>query len=135
MVAPSTPLQPTGPNPAYRARVRRVLGGGRPERSSRPWLHALVGAAAAVLVMLLINPLHFQKSAPPQPAAAKLTPDASPAVAAPATAESIYSELSNVERVERIRDQKALRRQRNEDLKLPHGFLEAPASTNRSGTM
>jgi hypothetical protein len=137
MVAPSSPLFEGGPDPAYRERVRHrlnsSLAGRHPHtRWGSHWLSALSGAAAAVLVMMLINSSGIQPRPAGEREAATTTQQPAAAPQAPATAETIYSELSNVERVVRVRDQQVQRRQRHDDLKLPHGLLENPTGKGSS---
>lgn len=127
MVAPSSPLYPGNPDRAYRARVRsRLLGprAGAPSMLGRHLAWALGGAAAAVLTMLLLNPPH--PNPPPGMPAASTTPAPAVIPAARTTAENIYSDLSNVDRVFRVHDEQQHRRSRFDDLKLPHGLLEDP---------
>jgi hypothetical protein len=131
-------LGPAAPNPGYRAAVRaRLFRGVRPAarrltRERLTW--GLAGALAASLLFVAVSPPwrddHDGEDARPTPAA-KADPDV---VHVATTAEALYSDLSNFDRLERIRAEHLHRRARSEEPKMNHPALR-PAGLSSGKAM
>jgi hypothetical protein len=129
------------PDPRYRqrvvARLRRsqrprvvVLSNGRERR--RPFVWALAGGLAAALLVTIINPARWFTPAPGPTIILK--EQAEPAGSETAT-EVIYSDLSNTDRLNRVRSEQEQRRLKHEDLKVHHPLLPPMAPGNNKSMM
>jgi anti-sigma factor RsiW len=113
------------PEPGYRQRVAERLRGRRLVQpiARRAWwpplAGGLVGALAATIFVLLLNP--WQWFALP---AGEALVNAPPVQPIESKAEVIYSDLTNTDRLARIRGEQELRRQKDEDLRNSHPILE-----------
>ena len=125
----------TQPDPQYRQRAAQRLGGLRQPRvvvvtnrqdRRRSFAWALVGGLAAAVLVTIVNPARWFGTA--SGPTIIVTP---PAALAPSenTTEVIYSDLSNTERLGRVRLEHEQRRQKQEDMKIHH----PPLSPGRPG--
>jgi hypothetical protein len=83
----------------------------------RSFTWALVGGIAAAILVILVNPARWSNP-PAGPTYLRNPPPA--LVPADTTTEVIYSDLSNTERLGRVRLEQEQRRQRQDDLRIHH---------------
>jgi hypothetical protein len=136
-LSPLDQRQKLGPEPAYRSRVRRELTRRSVGyRVTSPWLAACAGAAVALTVAFLLDSLDFH----PEEARTNTTvihapARKSPMNEAPVTTEGIYSELSNQERIERLRLETRQGRPRLGGWSVPHRVFNGSQDRAASGSM
>jgi hypothetical protein len=128
------------PDPRYRQRVieslrhlrqpRVVVVSHRHDRR-RSFVWALVGGVAAAVLITIINPGRWFAPSSGPTFIVNTPPESG---SSPAATEVIYSDLSNVERLSRVRSEQEQRRQKQEELKMHHPLLHpaAPASGGKS---
>jgi hypothetical protein len=119
---------PAGPDPAYRARVRRRLRPpawhrllGRQNYRGHPLLWTGLGAAAALLLAVAVAAVarHPDDTAPPTAPAAVAAPAAEPALAeaprpSPAEVADVWAELHNHQHLAKAHEDEMRRRSRSE---------------------
>jgi hypothetical protein len=115
------------PSPALRDRVRMRLHRLRHCRTLRerllPFVYALGGGIAAALMLVVLNPARWLGPAPSPTLIVNPAPELS--LSDPAT-EVIFSELSNTERLSKVRQQEGQRRQKQQEFKQHHSPLLNP---------
>jgi hypothetical protein len=124
--------EPIGPNPAYRDHVVHRLRSMRGVSAWISWRPLLTGAVAAAVLFCAVElgRLTFWRPAAPNETRDLAAPPVDEATVVPV--EAIYSDLSNVERVARVREEQQSRRQRHDDLRI-HSPLDLSPATSPTG--
>jgi hypothetical protein len=131
-----TPQEPH-PSLVFRERVRARLLRVRQSKTVRdrllPFAYALTGGVAAALLLVALNPGRWLGPAPAPTLIVNQAPEIS--TGGPA-AEVIYSDLSNTERLQKVRQTEEVRRQKHHDLKhhtpLLNPMPKPPPMSSRS---
>lgn len=115
-----TPEEPAGPDPAYRSQVRQRLRQRRRQRLSlshsapsffgHPAFWSIAGAAAAILLIVLISQLiaHLEEQKPRGPNVTQpQTPPGTPSSAAPhpAAVANAWADLNNTDRLQQVQSE------------------------------